>query len=497
MFFVGFIIFFDGKSSKLTLKNCINNRVVKRMNSDLIQQINIFQRLCSDSSQTEQLRRERIMQQRHWLNILVGSFAVFSFHTHAESLDLRDAITQTLQTNPEVLAEQREVDARDRQTREAWGGYLPTVDVTAGYGFQERDPVSQQFSDPDRTRNELERSEARLSARQLVFDGFSTSNEYKNQKSRHESSVFRARSVGEDIALEVTRAFLDVMKQEDILELSKQTLATHQDIYKKMQKRYDSGVGSRADFDQISGRLALAKTNVVNQTANLLDAKTNFQRVVGQYPNTGDLKKPVSNSAQLPSNLDEAISSAIDQHPLLKSAGSDIDAVTHRYEQTKSNFYPQFHVEVERDLNDNIDGTEGQVDDLKVMLRMRYNLFNGRSDVARKQQFAHLVEKAKEIRNNTNRQVEQETRLAWVAYEAVRDQIPMLEDYVSDSQHTKDAYIKQFDIGRRTLLDILNTENEMIEARRLLVSAKLDLLFNEYRLFHAMGDLLHKVGVKL
>jgi adhesin transport system outer membrane protein len=175
-----------------------------------IQQINIFQRLCSDSSQAEQLRRERIMQQRHWLNILVGSFAVFSFYTYAESLDLRDAITQTLQTNPEVLAEQREVDARDRQIREAWGGYLPTVDVTAGYGFQERDPVSQQFSDPDRTRNELERSEARLSARQLVFDGFSTSNEYKNQKSRHESSVFRARSVGEDIALEVTRAFLNI-----------------------------------------------------------------------------------------------------------------------------------------------------------------------------------------------------------------------------------------------------------------------------------------------
>lgn len=437
------------------------------------------------------------MQKRHWLNILLGSFSVLSFQLYAESLYLRDAIAQTLQTNPEVLAEQREVDARDRQIREAWGGYLPTVDVTAGFGFQERDPSGQQFSNPDRTRNELERSEARLSARQLVFDGFNTSNEYKNQKSRHKSSMFRAQSVGEDVALEVTRAFLEVMKQEDILGLSKQTLATHQDIYNKMQKRYDSGVGSRADFDQISGRFALAKTNVINQTANLLDAKTNFQRVVGLYPNTGDLQKPVSNSSKLPSNLDEAITSAIDHHPLLKSAGSDIDAVAHRYEQTKSTFYPQFHVEVERDLNDNIDGTEGQVDDLKVMLRMRYNLYSGHSDVARKQQFAYLVEKAKEIRNNTNRQVEQETRLAWVAYEAIRDQIPMLEDYVSDSQHTKDAYIKQFDLGRRTLLDILNTENEMIEAKRLLTSANLDLLFNEYRLFHAMGNLLHKVGVEL
>ena len=437
------------------------------------------------------------MFQRYWLNILLGGFSALSFQLQADALNLHDAIVQTLQTNPEVLAEQREVDARDKQVSEAWGGYLPTVDITAGIGFQERDPVSRQFSDPDRTRNELERKEVQLSIRQLVFDGFNTSNGYKNQKSRHESAAFRARSVGEDIALEVTRAFLEVMKQEDILELAHQTLSTHKNIYKKMQKRYDSGVGSRADFDQISGRLALAKTNVINQTANLLDSRTNFQRVVGRYPDKGQLVQPVSNYRNLPVNLDAAIDSAIDHHPLLKSAGSDIDAVSHRYEQTKSTFYPQFHVEIERDLNDNIDGVEQQVDDLKIMLRMRYNLFNGRSDVARKQQFAHLVEKAKEIRNNTNRQIEQETRLAWVAYGALRDQIPMLEDYVADSQHTKEAYIKQFDLGRRTLLDILNTENEMIEARRLLASAKLDLLFNEYRLFHAMGDLLHKVGVEL
>tara|TARA_R110001592_G_scaffold363178_2_gene681029 strand:+ start:912 stop:2225 length:1314 start_codon:yes stop_codon:yes gene_type:complete len=437
------------------------------------------------------------MFQRYWLSLFAGSCLALSYQLQADSLSLHDAIAQTLQSNPEILAEQREVNARDKQVREAWGGYLPTVDVTAGIGFQERDPVSGQFSNPNRTRNELERKEAQLNIRQLVFDGFNTSNEYKNQMSRYESASFRARSVGEDVALEVTRAFLEVMKQEDILELANQTLMTHKDIYEKMKKRYDSGVGSRADLDQISGRLALARTNVINQTANLLDAKTNFQRVVGQYPDKNQLVAPVSNEQGLPVNLEAALDSAIDKHPLLKSAGSDIDAVSYRYEQTKSTFYPQFHVELERDLNDNIDGVEQQVDDLKVMLRMRYNLFNGRSDVARKQQFAHLVEKAKEIRNNTNRQVQQETRLAWVAYEAIRDQIPMLEDYVSDSQHTKDAYIKQFDLGRRTLLDILNTENEMIDARTLLASAKLDLVFNEYRLFHAMGNLLHKVGVEL
>ncbi|WP_461520596.1 TolC family outer membrane protein [Porticoccus sp.] len=435
------------------------------------------------------------MFKRHLFSLLLVGAAGVSAQAQAETLDLRDAIAQTIQTNPEVLTELREVDARDRQVREALGGYYPTVDLLAGFGFQERDPTSRQFADPNRTRNEMERHEAQLNISQLVFDGFGTPNEHKNQIARHESAGFRAKSVGEDIALQVVRAYLEVMKQQEILDLAKQTLGTHQEIYDKMKKRFDSGVGSRADFDQISGRLALAKTNVISQTANLLDAKTNFQRVVGSYPSEGDLTYPGTYRKYLPASVEDAIAKAVDNHPLMQTADADVQAVTYQYEQTKSPFYPHFNVELERDLNNNIDGVEGQVDDLKVMLRMRYNLFRGGSDEARKQQFAYLVEKAKEIRNNTHRQVEQETRLSWVAYEAIRDQMPSLEDHVKDSSATKDAYIKQFDLGRRTLLDLLNTENEMISAEQSLAAAKQDLLYNEYRLFHSMGELLYTVGV--
>ena len=429
--------------------------------------------------------------------ILVAGVVSLSAQTVAETLTIENAIANTLQTNPEVQLELREVDARDRQVREALGGYYPTVDLLAGIGFQERDPTSRDFSPSDRTRNELERHEAQLNVRQLVFDGFSTSSEYKNQQSRHQSASHRAVSVAEDVALEVVRAYLDVLKQQAILDLFNQTLETHQDVYQKMQKRADSGVGSRADLDQISSRLSLARSNVISQTANMLDARTNFQRVVGRFPEDGELVIPGSYRKYLPENVDEAVSIAIENHPLLKSAGADIEAVSYQYEQTKSGFYPQFHVEIERDLNDNIDGIEEQVDDLKVMLRMRYNLYRGNSDQARKQQFAHLVEKAKEIRVNTRRQIEQEARLAWVARDAIRNQIPVLENYASDAGETKEAYVKQFDLGRRTLLDLLNTENEMVSAHQSLVTARYDLLFNEYRLFHAMGELLYTVGAEL
>lgn len=420
-----------------------------------------------------------------------------SFASPGEAVDIRNVIKETVKSNPLVLAELRETDARNRKVREALAGYYPSLDLVAGYGFQERDPANRSFADPSRTRNELERRELQLSARQLIFDGFYTPLEHKNQQARERSAKFRATSVGEDISLSVTRAFTEVLKQEAILKLAQDTLAYHQQVYDKMNQRFQSGVGSRADFNQISSRLALSRTNLQNVTANLRNARINYQQVVGTFPGEGELEFPGSYHNYLPANVEAAVARAFDNHPILKVAETDLEATGYTYEQTKSPFYPRFDLEVERDANDNIDGSEQKVDDLKVMLRMRYNLFRGGSDQARKQEFAYQVEKAKEIRNNARREVEQEIRLAWVANETLTAQIPILIDYAGSAEETKKAYVDQFDLGRRTLLDLLNTENEAVSAKRDLINAKHDLILNEYRIFHGMGDLMATVGAEI
>lgn len=415
----------------------------------------------------------------------------------ANAVDVREVISQTLASNPRVLAELREASARERQVRQALAGYYPVVDLVAGFGFQERDPTSRTFAAPGRTRNELERREVQLNIRQLVFDGSRTTNEYRNQQAREESAKQRARSVGEDVALEVVLVFTEVLKTKETLVLAVDTLAFHEEVYDRMQQRFDSGVGSKADLDQIAGRLALAKTNLVASRANLRDAKVNYHRTVGVMPNQDDLDPLGSYRKYLPANLDEAVQKANQNHPIMMVANADVEATSFRYEQTKSAFYPHFHVEVERDLNDNIDGIETQVDDLKVMLRMRYNLYRGRADQARKQEFAYLVEQAKEIRNNASRQVEQELRLAWIAHTTLKEQLPSLQDHVRDAGATKDAYKDQFDLGRRTLLDLLNTETELITAQQSLIAAQYDVIYNEYRIFQSMGDLMYMVGAEL
>lgn len=407
------------------------------------------------------------------------------------ALELPAAISETLASNPELQAERREADARNREVRSAKGGFLPEVELLGGYGHQEWEPAGSNRS------TDLERSEAQLSVRQMVFDGFNTRSEYRNQQAREQSSLHRVTAVAEQLSLDTIQSYLEVLKREDIERLARDTLDFHQDIYDRMEKRAGSGVGSRADFDQISGRLALARTNFFNARANLIDAKVDFQRIVGRLPADGELSLPAGAGAVLPGTVEDAVAKAIDNHPILRVATADVTGVDHQYQQTKSTFYPQLSVDIAKSLDRNIDGVDGEVEDLQVMLRMRYKLYNGGSDQARRQQFAHLAEKAREIRNNARRQVEQEVRLSWVALETLREQVPSLEAHVRDSAATKAAYLNQYDLGRRTLLDLLNTENENITARQTLISARHDLIYHEYRVFQAMGDLLSVIGVNL
>ncbi|MGS2724451.1 TolC family outer membrane protein [Porticoccus sp. GXU_MW_L64] len=427
---------------------------------------------------------------------------VFVNMASADTLSVEQAVNIALQTNPEIRREQREVDARDREVRQALAKYYPTLDLVAAYGFQERDPVvgRNPFTGElpaGRTRNELERSELQLNLRQLVFDGFRSQSEHRNQKARLKSAEHRTRSVAEDVSLRVIQSYIDVLNRQQILDIAKESLAFHEDVYKRMEKRFDSGAGSKADLSQISGRLALAKTNLVTATNNLLDARINFQRVVGRFPEEGELVTPGSYGSALPATVEAAVARAAANHPLLKTAEADVEAVQETYKQTKSSFYPSLHIEAQRDWNDNINGVEGRIDDTQVMLRLRYNIFNGQADVARKQQFAHLVEQSREIRNDARRAVEEELRLAWSAREALVNQLPALKNHMQDSLSTRDSYTQQFDLGRRTLLDLLNTENEYIDARVAYQQAWHQVLFSEYRILRSTGDLLGTMGAAL
>lgn len=408
--------------------------------------------------------------------IFCCSLLLFCQHSHAETI--QEAISHMLQTNPEIRAVAYNRLARDEEVHQARAGYFPSLDFEAGYGYQN---IQEPYDD------ELDPKQVRLTLRQNVFRGLATMNEIDRQEARVLSAAFQLQATSEHVALRGARVYLNALRSEDLLMLAEKNLATHLRIADQIQLRSESGVASKADSDQVAGRVSLAKSNVIVAKTNQLDSKSNYLSVVGHMP--VDLLRPGTLEHLLPATIEEAERLAIENHPTLKSATADLVAREEQAEVAKAPYLPVIDLELDQQWDEDFD-FEGKDYQTLAMVRMRYNLFRGFSDQSRKAETVHLVNEAREIRNSTNRQVVESIRLSWMSYQAVLERIDYLENRVVETSDTALAYTKQFNLGKRSLLDVLDSEAEVINAKRDLLNAQYDGLNSQFRILNGLGKLV-------
>ncbi|MCQ8183085.1 TolC family outer membrane protein [Methylomonas sp. SURF-1] len=411
----------------------------------------------------------------------------------SQALSLQESIQKVLDDNPKIQAAKSERRAVEEEIDQARAGYFPTVDVTAGIGWEEsNNPTTRGRGDGSVF---YHREEGAIQVRQMLFDGLATPNEVERQEKRTDSRAYTVFGQSEITALEGVEAYLKVLRRQELLNLAKDNLQLHLRTNEQIKLRSERGVGKRADVDQSMGRVALAEKNVWSETGNLRDAETGFQRVIGILP---EAVEPVAApTAALPATMEQAIDEALAEHPILKSANSDIESAFAQHNTAMAPYFPRFDIETGVSHNYNLDGIRGTNSDMTAMLRMRYNIFNGGKDIARREQTAQLINQAKDIRDNTHRQVVESMRLSWVAYETVKSQMEFFKRHAEAAEKTITAYQQQFNIGQRTLLDLLDTFNEMYIAKSSLINAKYDELFSQYRILASKGQLNKYLGTQL
>ncbi|MFT7235867.1 MAG: adhesin transport system outer membrane protein, partial [Methylophagaceae bacterium] len=345
------------------------------------------------------------------LKPLVATFSLV-LATSASAMTLQEAIDTTINTHPDVLAAGSERNAVSEEVNQAEAGYYPTLDLTIGTGWEQSD--NNQTRITGRGDNDsLNRDEASLQLRQMLFDGMETKNEVRRQKARTNARSYTVFGEAENAALLATDAYIEVLRREKLVELAEQNYSAHEKTNEKIRLRGEYGVGRRSDIDQSQGRLALARRNVLAEEANLRDAHIAYLIIVGVEAES--LEKPTSPQSNIPASLKDAISQALENHPTLNSAKADLVSAHAQHDTASSPFYPRFDFELGTTADNDIDGIRGHNSDITAMFRMRYNLLNGGRDIARRQETAHLINQAAEIRNITHRQVEESVRLSWNA----------------------------------------------------------------------------------
>lgn len=405
----------------------------------------------------------------------------------AQGETLQNAIQYVLQTNPEIKAVSSNRLARDQEVIQAKGGYYPTLDASLSTGLDRR--MHTFGTDPT-----LSRPKSTLfSLRQNVFQFGATQSEVRRQEARVQAQAYLLQGTSENVALQASKVYLNLLRNMELYDLAKENLLNHERIGDQMKLRSTSGVDRKADLDQVMGRLALAQSNVVIATANIMDAKTDYQAVVGRLPE--DLAMAPSMESSLPGSMDDAEQLAVKNYPILKSARADLEARQAQYETAKRDIYPKLDVAVDYRWQTDVNYPNRE-EDLIANAVLRFNIFNGLRDKARITETLHLVDETKAILNNTQRQVIQSVRLSWEAYTAAKERVAYLEDYIKSTGSTAEAFAAQWNIGRRTMFDVLDTQAEYITAKSELVRANYDKMYAEYRVLNGMGKLVETLGLQ-
>lgn len=415
---------------------------------------------------------------------------ITAFHSPVMAQTLVQAVEQTIQSNPEILAEANRRLSVDKTIDQARAGYAPRVDLNLGYGREyTKNPATRPGSET------LTRGEASITARQMLYDGFYTKSEVERTTASADSAGFAVTDISERRSLQAIGAYLDVLRRQDLLKLTQTNLESHQTIFSQIEQRSDSGVGRRADVDQAQARLALSQSNLESQLGNVEDARTNFQRVVGTMPE--NITNPGDECCdKAPATLDDAVKIAYNQHPTLRTALANHEASLAQENAAKSAFHPRVDLDLGASANNNLDGEPGHDKGLYAMFRLQYNLLNGGADKARIEQIEHLSEQQKELINRAQREIELDVRLAWNALENAERRLPGLEQRVDAAEKTREAYAAQFRVGQRTLLDLLDSENELLSAGIAYTDTYYDRIYACYWLMQAMGKLLETMAIE-
>jgi adhesin transport system outer membrane protein len=426
---------------------------------------------------------------------LASSISLCAAMAQAETLT--EAIGHGIMNHPEVKGAKNNKSAIKQDLKGAKAGYLPTVDLEVASGHERSNNNTTRTSanrhPGEHGHSSFWRNEATLSATQMLFDGFSTSSEVKQQRNRLKSAANNVADIQNAIAIRIIDAYLNVLKNEDLVRLAKGNLENHKNHLQQVQSRERGGRANQADVRQAEGRVSLAEANYYNSVGELDSAVADYIEAVGHEPKS--LVKPSIPKAKIPSTQKDALAYAMENNPAIHSAQYDVDAAVQAKRNAKSALFPRFDLELSASRNQNLDGLKGANNDALAMVRMSYNLYRGGADIARKRERNSRLDEARESLEQDRRLVRENVQKAWNAYETASRRLSPLQAHVSASEKTREAYKSQFGIGQRTLLDLLDSEVELFNARSAYIDAKYAESFAVYEVLMNMGVVLDNVGL--
>lgn len=419
----------------------------------------------------------------------VLSAALFSFNavTGLNALTLQEGVGETLSTHPVVQERLHNYRATLEDLRTTEAQYLPILDYSASIGRENTDSPS--TSSKNIALTSYEHS---LQLTQNLFNGFGTKYEADYNKVRILAAANHYVENVNDIAYSFVNNYINAIKARDLLCIAKANVVFNEEIYDKVTKLYSAGMTTRSESEKADTSLSLAKSNYVVAKNNLDDALYNLERIIGHSVKIEELQNATF-SGKIPTSLEGMKLFSRIHNPSVLVSEYNLKGAKLQKEASYKNYYPKIDAYARQSWANDVSGLEGSDDRSKLGVMMSYNLYRGGADESLIQKNLSKIHQESENKREIIRKLDEQGELSWSAKTYLSQQIEHLKRYEITSAKTLELYQKEYDLGRRTLLDLLVAQNDHVAAKSQIVRAESDLLFAYFRITDAMGSMVQTI----
>lgn len=405
---------------------------------------------------------------------------------------LEQSVKATLQHHRGLKVIQENRDVVTNELDRAKAGWGPRVDINARVGAGNLSDTTTRSLGSDKGMYGASSLGATLV--QPLWDGYATRSRVRTAEHTVESVTNRIMDNATTLSLDAIIAHIDLIRRREIMRLADENVRRHDEILVASRDREQLGADSMAEVSQTEGRLARAKSTLSEAQASLREGENSYRRITGK-PIPEELE-----NVELPTPMyihpDEVYTIAKEKNPKVLAYIQDVDAASGNVDLAKSANHPVINLEAGPSYTDRAGPGNQWTRGFDVMTTMRWNVFNNGADAAEVRASKARVRQSRQSLFDFMDTLDLEVNDTWTAYKAAQEQLQFYTEAIGYNTRTRDAYLEQFILGQRSLLDVLDAESELFNSCTQAATATGNILVGGWRLYALSGTLLPQFNIK-
>ncbi len=431
--------------------------------------------------------------------VAIANLGVVSLGLRVCAADTLDwALAQAYQNNPTLNAQRAAARAQDEGVPQALSGYRPRATLTATVAAQNQSLLTRTAAGYSESNSQFTPHSVGVTVTQTLFNGYQTANRTRQAEAQVSAGRATLAVTEEQILLNAATAYMNLLRDGAILDLQRRNVEVLQEQLRQTRDRFNVGEVTRTDVAQAESRLAAGRSQVLTAESNYVSSKAIYRQIIGVEPGKLAAATPVDRLS--PRTLIQAIATGREFNPNVAAAMFGIDTALLQVKINEGALLPTVTAtaNVQQAWEPSISQNVAVLQQFSASLlgQVTVPIYQGGGEYS-------LIRQAKEtlgqqrINLDTARDLVQSNVVqAWGQLEAAKAQIQATQAQVNAAEIALNGVREEARVGQRTTLDVLNAQQELVNARVALVTAQRDRVVASYTLLSAVGG-LYAVGLGL